>query len=316
MIMIGRQSRTGVGFIPAAYDPEPADVKFVGAMGILGIAGYGFTFVGTIAFMLFSLLAFQRGKPESRNSKYFKSRFRFYSVAIYCAGMSQLALAVYIYMRFETLGKLDNGPIIVAFYVVNMPVLTGIVGILQTLVGAWGFARTSCTCSEDNGKLFQILVFITSVLQLTMQAITNPSLTPASVTDEETGETTDLPSTAGNAPTVAAFALALSLMPSYLNYKTTFTPEKIEPAYYGNEDDTDPESEPGTPSTKASTKKTGKSSKYSDEQVEAMEKKQKALERSIVQLAKKQREMERSMSTKRPGQDSALSMSDPSLTLG
>ena len=142
-------------FIPAEYDPDPADQKFVGSMGILGVLCYGFAFAGGIAFFLFSLYAFQVEKPEHRNQLYYRGRMRFYSVVLYMAGVSQLALSVYLYLRFDNLGQLENGPVVVGFYVINQPVMAGIVGLIQVVAGAWGFARTCFNCSEDNQKIYQ-----------------------------------------------------------------------------------------------------------------------------------------------------------------
>ena len=56
MVAVGQASQlpgATNAFIPLKYNPEDVDLKFVGAMGILGIMVYSFGFVGSIPFKVF-----------------------------------------------------------------------------------------------------------------------------------------------------------------------------------------------------------------------------------------------------------------------
>ena len=93
---VGRGVRSGSAFIPADYEPSAGDVKFVGAMGMMGILGYGTGFLGALAFIQFSLYAFQAGKPGDRPGSYYKGRLTFYSFCLFLVGISQLMLGSYV----------------------------------------------------------------------------------------------------------------------------------------------------------------------------------------------------------------------------
>jgi len=75
MTIIGQAAKSGSAFIPESYDPTDSEVKFVGAMGIIGVLSYGFSFVGAVAFMQFTLYAYQAGKPEDRPASYYKGMY-------------------------------------------------------------------------------------------------------------------------------------------------------------------------------------------------------------------------------------------------
>ena len=78
------------------YDPSESDVAFVGAMGILGVLCYGTFFVGSLAFMAFSIYAFQAGKPGDLASGYYLGRLSFYSLLLIIVGLAQLMLGSYV----------------------------------------------------------------------------------------------------------------------------------------------------------------------------------------------------------------------------
>ena len=61
-------TRTGAAFIPAAYNPSEADVRFVGACGILAILSYGFAFIGAISYTQFALYAHINRQYNDRNA--------------------------------------------------------------------------------------------------------------------------------------------------------------------------------------------------------------------------------------------------------
>ena len=218
MISVGEAAHTGNAFIPDTYDFNSSDVAFIGAMGILGIAAYGFSLVGAVAFFQFAVYAFQAGRPEHRNASYFHSRQRFYAFIMYLAGASQLALGAYCQARF---GSLSSGPIVVGFYVVSYPSLTIIAGITQLVVGSWSFARTfGLLLLPGREYYFSCAVGFGWLVQLFFQII--PQIGATSGAD-----------LAGVAAFVTSFGFGLNLMPAYLDHKSRNTPDVITPDYYG-----------------------------------------------------------------------------------
>lgn len=126
-----------------AAEMTDIDVRFIGAMGIMGIASYGFAFVGSIAFMQFSLHTFHAATPEDRNASYFAGRLSFYSLVLCVAGISQLMLGSYLLTNFDLEGgRLVGGYISVAVYTIVYPPLSMAVGAIQTINGLWGYARS------------------------------------------------------------------------------------------------------------------------------------------------------------------------------
>jgi len=129
-------------FIPLVYEPTDNDVKFVGAMGILGILTYGFAFVGSISFMVFSLHAYNIGKAEEKGGAYFQGRVGFYSGVLALGGLTQMMLGAHCRVNFGKDGVLDEGPVRVAMLTVTYPTISIFVGLYQVLMGAWGTARS------------------------------------------------------------------------------------------------------------------------------------------------------------------------------
>jgi hypothetical protein len=226
MVEVGRAARTGMAFIPADYNPTESQVHFVGAMGILGIMSYGFTFVGSISFMQFSLYAYQAGKPESRPSKYYNGRMAFYTGMLFVAGLSQLLLGSFLASNFGEGGSLPFGPIAVKMYVVNFPAISILVGLVQICNAVWGFVRSRGLLiggsNSSNISLFQVSMFAGWFLQVTLQIITQVSYSVGGTF-------------APAAPTVFCLSFGLNLMPAFLDFKMRNTPETILPEFYGLE---------------------------------------------------------------------------------
>jgi len=221
MTGIGKNARSGNAFIPAAYDPTEADVKFVGAMGILGVLTYGFCFVGSISFFLFSLHTYQTGKPQDRCASYFKGRAGFYC-AVHClAGITQLALGIFIFTNFQG-GLLDNGPIGVAMFHINFPAIAFVIGFIQMVNGLWGIARSQGYLIFGDSKKdlsFQASIFLSWFLQLTLQALVQTAINPGGMA-------------AGSAPSILGITIGLNIMPAFLDFKSRTAPEEITPDYY------------------------------------------------------------------------------------
>jgi hypothetical protein len=222
MVDVGKSARTGQAFIPPEYNPTESEVKFVGAMGILGIIAYGFTFVGSISFMQFSLYAYQAGTPEDRGSKYYHGRMGFYTGMLFLAGLSQLMLGSFLASNFGGGGALEHGAIAVKLYVVNFPAISILVGLVQLFNAVWGFARSRgfLTGGSSDISFFQVSIFVGWFLQVTLQIITQVSYSVG-------------PTFAPAAPTIFCLSFGLNLMPAFLDYKMRNTPETILPEFYG-----------------------------------------------------------------------------------
>jgi hypothetical protein len=124
---VGKTARSGVGFIPAAYDPSEGDVRFVGAMGMLGILGYGAGFLGSLAFIQFALYQYQSGNAQSRPGSYYRGRLSFYCFELFLVGLSQFLLGIYTISSFGK-GPLDF-PVGVAMYTVYFPEISIFCGL-------------------------------------------------------------------------------------------------------------------------------------------------------------------------------------------
>jgi hypothetical protein len=216
MVGTGRAARTGMAFIPPAYNPTESQVHFVGAMGILGIMAYGFAFVGAISFMQFSLYAYQVGKPQDRAQTYYHGRMEFYTGLLLLAGLSQLLLGSFLASNFGGGGLLEKGTIAVNMYIVNFPAISILVGLVQVLNAIWGFARSRgmLVGGSFSGDIsvYQVSMFVGWFLQVTLQIITQISYPAGGAF-------------APAAPTIFCLSFGLNLMPAFLDYKMRNTPE-------------------------------------------------------------------------------------------
>lgn len=157
-------------------------------------------------------------------------------------------------------------------------------------------------------KLNTGLLAVQWIVQVALQAVTNVGYAAGS-------------EQAGKAPSVAAFSLALAVMPSYLDYKRATTPIEFDETHYGPDEVDDEEDEKTAAAkramaAKALANRSGKSGNQSvDSQVsdtiEMMEKKQKILEKSIVTLARQQRELEKSMKSSSSSSEPLVSPPTP-----
>lgn len=225
MVGVG-QAIKSTGFmmpdLASVLQPTLSDNRLMGAMGILAVVTYGFGLVGSIAFFQFSLFAFQNGKPGDRNSHYFRGRLGAYAFMYFLGGLTQLILGAFIIARF---GVSPGGPIQVAFYLINVPVFSVIVGLVQSLNGLWGFLRAFRLLTfGDNDNSYQASIAVGWLIQMALQVIGQACWLPGSVG-------------ASLAPIVAAFSIGQTMMPAYLDYKMRNTPLTIEASYYGEEDD-------------------------------------------------------------------------------
>lgn len=228
MTAIGRGARNGM-LVPAAYFPTQTDHNVVGAMGILAVMTYGFTFIGSISFLLFAIYAFIVGKPEERNGLYYRGRFAFYGFMLWIAGLSQLILGSYVQSKFGDF-DLKLGPVGVAVYVVSIPALNIIVGLIQMFNATWGLSRAMLRIGYfgDNDMSYQVSVFVGWFIQFLFQVVVSPGIVPG-------GMLADAPAA------IACISFGLNVMPAFLDFQARANPDKFEPEFFGidNCDNTD-----------------------------------------------------------------------------
>jgi hypothetical protein len=219
MTAIGRGARNG-SLVPAAYNPTQTDHNVVGAMGILAVFTYGFTFIGSISFLLFAIYAFIVGKPEERDGIYYRGRFAFYGMMLWIAGLSQLILGSYIQSRFGDY-DLKMGPIGVAVYPVTIPALNITVGIIQMLNASWGLARSMFRVGYfgENDMSYQISIFVGWFIQFLFQVVVSPGIAPG-------GALADAPAA------IACISFGLNVMPAFLDFQARANTDTIDPSFF------------------------------------------------------------------------------------
>ena len=192
----------------------------------MGVASYGFVFIGSIAFMQFSLYTFYNAIPEDRHSGYFAGRLSFYSLILCVAGISQLMLGSYLLTNFDMDdGRLSGGYVRVGVYIMVIPSMGMIVGGLQVINGLWGFARSlDVAHGGPDDILYAFSMAFQWIVMLVVQIIAQIGYLPG-------GEL------AAMAPRVLAMSFALNLMPPYLDYKMRNTLQDIPIDYYGCSDE-------------------------------------------------------------------------------
>jgi hypothetical protein len=206
-------------FIPVEYLPTIRDVRFFGAMGILGILSYGTAFLGSLAFTEFAIYAFDSGKPTARDARYYRGRLLFYTFVLIIAGVSQLILGGYAIMEFGN-GAL-RPPVRVAMYRVHFPEISVAIGILQMLVGYYGVARyLGMVAVGPNDHQYQILLVIQWISMLLMQYLVQIGYGPG---DEN----------AAAVPTLTLLSVGLNVLPAFLDYKMRTVPQIVTNKYYG-----------------------------------------------------------------------------------
>ena len=219
LTMVGRAARSGAAFIPEAYGPSETDVKFVGAMGMMGILGYGTAFLGSFSFIQFALYSFQAGKPEDRSGGYYRGRMGLYSFTLFLVGLAQFLLGVHILESFGN-GPLENGAIGVAMFLVNFPEISIFVGLVQILVSIYGFMRMYGIRNDPEDHTFQAAVLFQWVMLVSLTIITQIAYLPG-------GDGAPM------SPSVTMLTLGSNVLPAYLDFKMRTVPEPLPSDYYG-----------------------------------------------------------------------------------
>lgn len=226
MVAVGQASQAAPednGFIPLDYNPTATDVRFVGAMGVIAIAVYGFGFVGSVAFMVWSLHAYTTNSPSDRSGSYFKGRLTVYSVVLTIAGLVQFLLGCYCASRFDV-NTAEIGPVAVAFLIVSFPGIAIYVGLLQMINGVWGVARSYGIGLMEN---ISMPVYQVSLGFQWLNVIVLQNLLQIAYLEGDTAAVV--------VPFLAAFSLGLTLMPAFLDHKANSLPETLPEDYYGEQ---------------------------------------------------------------------------------
>ena len=227
MTNVGDIASTGKGFIPPVYSPTAGDVRFVGAMGILGIFCYGACFLGSLAFMVFAIYTYQVGRPGARSSGYYRSRLRTYSGLVMLAGLTQLVLGSFVLHKFGS-GPL-NPPVGVAMFTVTFPEISILVGIVYVLNGLYGLARAfGLYKADEHDHSFQMGIAFQYFCTLVLMILVQISYLPGGML-------------AAAAPSRGCLTMGAHVLPAFLDYKMRTTPEHLPADYYGLEasDDTE-----------------------------------------------------------------------------
>jgi hypothetical protein len=224
---VGQGARSGAAFIPAEYNPSAADVKFVGAMGMMGVLGHGSGTVGSLALAGFALYAFQVGKPGDRPGSYYGGRLTFYAFALFLVGIAQFLLGIYVLVNFGT-GPLPNGPIVVAMFVVNFPEISVFCGLLNVLTSIYGGARSYGMLSSKDDDSYSMLMLFGWVCNITLAVMVQVAYNPADAA-------------AAAAPSLSMLTSAVYAINAFLDFKMRSTPNDIPADYYSEEGGTQKE---------------------------------------------------------------------------
>jgi hypothetical protein len=209
-------------FIPPIYLPTERDVRFFGAMGILGVIAYGVGFLGSLAFTEFTVYAFDMNEPMARNAEYYRGRLLFYTFVLVVAGMSQLLLGAY------SLSEYGNGPLepplVVAMYTISFPEISITIGILQMLVGYFGIARyLGFVPVGPRSHEYQIMLLLQFIAMVALQYLTQIGYAPGD--EGATG--------AGTIISWVLLSVGLNVLPAFLDYKMRTMPQTLTKEYFG-----------------------------------------------------------------------------------
>lgn len=227
MVAVGKAIHNGEAdvSIPASYTSALTsanniqNLRFFGAMGIMGIMAYGVSLLGALTFFLLALSAYQNKTPHKQNAALYKGHLGAFSFVLFFAGLSQFLLGCYVAARY---GRLRGGAAATGFYIISRPGIAVFVGAFQLVGGLAGMIHGYGMRSlwDDKSRTFLYYMGFTWLCQVVLQAFTQSAYAPLGIG-------------AGFAPTIMAFTIPLNLMPAYLQYKAAKVPDDIRADYYG-----------------------------------------------------------------------------------
>ena len=212
-------------FIPPELNPTQTHIRFVVAMGLLGLVSVCASLIGGLTVVGLNLSAYLGGQAVDKHQGYYVLRFAYYSILQFIGGFSQLALGVFLAAKYGW-GPYDY-PVHVTVYTVFFPFLTIIVGAVQVLWGIYGWCRAvgwvKIRSKDDNRFMIATLVcwVVTMVLQIIVQPAYGSGM--AYLTESQT---------------YAAVYLGNFVMPAWLDYMVRVTPSRIDPSYFSLPEDT------------------------------------------------------------------------------
>jgi hypothetical protein len=216
LVAIGRGIKSGEAFIPAYLEPTPEDVLYTGIMAYFGAFGYAFGYIGSMAFLAFSIYSYQNGNPQARGGRYYKGRLIFYAILQFFVGFGQFGLGAYLSAKFGTQRYAEP---VNAVYFVHYPVTALVVGAVVIMNSVYGLIRSfGCVGRRPEDQTFQISSFITLLIHWLGLMI--------QVSIAEGGMY------AAVAPSMYAFTFAIHVFPAYLDHQMVSLPLELPLDYY------------------------------------------------------------------------------------
>jgi hypothetical protein len=170
------------------------------------------------------LCAYVGQQPHGKDRRYYRVRYGYYNLLVIIGGGSQLALGIFLWIKYGCGPYADA--VHIAVYTVFFPELTTLVGLIQTAVGVYGWSRavgwlpfcTTTSLQHDASYLYATLGswIVTTILQCLVQ----PSYAPSLQFDAE-------------GATYTAVYLGFFVMPAWLDSVCRQTPSEVRPEYYG-----------------------------------------------------------------------------------
>lgn len=206
-----------IQFIPKIMNASHGDIRFVVAMGVFSLISVCSTLIGGLTVAALGLCAFVGRQPHGKDRRYYRVRYGYYNLLVIMGGGSQLALGIFLWIKFGS-GPFDEA-VHIAVYTVYFPVLTTFVGLIQTTVGLYGWLR-AVAWLPMSGSCYLYATLSSWIISTILQFLVQPSYAPSLQFDAE-------------GATYSAVYLGFFLMPAWLDYVCRHTPPKIAPEYFG-----------------------------------------------------------------------------------
>lgn len=212
-------------FIPYILNPTQTHIRFVVAMGILGLVSVCASLIGGLTVVGLNLNSFLGGHIVDKHRGYYVVRFGYYSILGFIGGFSQLALGTFLGAKYGW-GPYDE-PVHVAVYTVFFPSMTIVVGAAQTMYGIYGWCRAAgwLKMGSKLDNKFMVATLIAWIITMALQVIVQPSYGGGVMYLAE-------------GATYAAVYLGNFVMPAWLDYMVRVTPSRVDRSYYSLPEET------------------------------------------------------------------------------